>query len=147
MLKELPEPELDQARRLIKRAVKDLATAKRILGEDEPAAMDLIYKGVFHAANSLLRLQGYRPGLVRQHQGVVEAMKRTFGERLEDLVLSFDRLRKRRNQFEYQAVFSMSTQELQEALKNAQKLIKEIEGEVEKREPQLRLKLRNTKGM
>ncbi|MEJ2745413.1 MAG: hypothetical protein P8123_06985 [bacterium] len=112
MLKALPGIALDQAEQLVKRAKKDLRTAEKVLPDDEAVTMDLLYKALFHASNALLRLQGYRPGAVRQHEAVVEAMRRTFKKDVEHLIFAFDRLRKWRNQFGYQAVFAMSEQDL-----------------------------------
>ncbi len=125
----------DQAARLLKRSSRDLQTAELLLSQDEAAAMDLIYKGVFHAAKALLRLQGYRPGARKQHMGVVEAVVRTLGKKSELLLLFFDRLRRKRNVFEYQAVFSMSSAELRNALAHAKKLIGEIQENIRKNHP------------
>ena len=91
MLKELPGIALDQAEQLVRRAQKDLSTAEKVLPDDEAAAMDLLYKALFHASNALLRLQGYRPGSVRQHEGVVEAMRRTLKEDVEHLTTGGNR--------------------------------------------------------
>lgn len=136
MLTELAEPGLDQARRLIRRARIELSTGKKLLEHDEPAAMDMVYKAQFHAANALLRIQGYRPGALRQHEGVIEAIRRSIGEEHDLCILAFDRLRKRRNQFEYQAIYAMSGDELRAAIESATRFVRAIEIECKKSAPQ-----------
>jgi uncharacterized protein (UPF0332 family) len=126
---------LDQAARLLKRATRDMLTAELLISLDEAAAMDLIYKGIFHAANALLRLQGYRPGGRRQHVGVAKAVARTLGKKSDPLLFFYDRLRRKRNKFEYQAVFTMSSYELENALKQARGLISEIRSNIQKYYP------------
>lgn len=91
----------DQVKRFCKRARKDLSTAQHILDTDLPAALDLIYKAMFHSANGLIGFYGLRPGRVSQHKSVVEATGRILGKQAKVLVLKFDKLRQKRNYFEY----------------------------------------------
>ncbi len=56
-------------------------------------ALALVYDSMFHAANSLIRYQGYRPGIKFQHVGLIEAVKRTIGEDFYELILKYDKLR------------------------------------------------------
>jgi len=116
----------DQVERLIKRAFEDLKSAERNLPFDEPGAMDFIYKAMFHAANALIRSYGFRPGAVRQHQGVILAVERILGDEFKTLVLKFDRLRKRRNQFEYQGIFEMGGEELKDSFQQANRFVAAI---------------------
>lgn len=129
----------DQATRLLRRAARDLRTAELLFTNDEAAAMDLIYKSIFHAANALLRLQGFRPGDRRQHAGVVEAVRRTLGKNAESLLTSYDRLRRNRNKFEYQAIFSMSSSELRATPRQSKELVTLITNKIMKDHPELEL--------
>ena len=79
---------IDQIHRFINRAKKDLETAKIIVANDEGAALILIYDAMFHAANALIRYQGYRPGNKLQHIGIIEAVRRTIGEDFKAIMLS-----------------------------------------------------------
>jgi len=126
------EPRIDsqQIKRLLERSYKDLALAKRILKEDRAGCLDFLYKAMFHAANALIRSQGYRPGPYRQHQGIVEACRRTLGKEAEKLVFKFDRLRIRRNEFEYFAIVRISESELRNTFQTAEKFIERIEKEI-----------------
>lgn len=105
----------DQVDRLLTRAQKDLETATELRDSDPALTMDVAYKAMFHAGNALLRTRKLRPGPVRQHQGVIEAVARILGPSSLVLIAEFDRLRKRRNQFEYQGQYEMGGHELDEA--------------------------------
>ena len=78
----------DQVERLIKRAFEDLNSAERNLPFDEPGAMDFIYKAMFHAGNALIRSYGFRPGAIRQHQGVISAVERILGPESKTLIVN-----------------------------------------------------------
>lgn len=54
------------------------------------------------------------------------AVKRILGAEAYALILKFDKLRQRRNQFEYQGLFEMGSQELDEALHQAGELVEVI---------------------
>lgn len=122
----------DQVKRLLERADKDLETALRNKEIDGAVAMDVAYKAMFHAAGALLRTHKLRPGPIRQHQGVIEAVGRILGKETKILMTEFDRLRKRRNLFEYQGQFEMGGQELDEALSHAEDLVEIIKKEIGK---------------
>ena len=75
-------------------------------------------------------MASFRPGPVRPHQGVIEAVGRILGKDCEMLILKCDRLRKRRNQFEYQGLFEMGDQELEETVVHAGEFVKTIVREI-----------------
>lgn len=137
-IQEEPSIGWDQIERLIKRSFEDLKSAERNLPFDEPGSMDFIYKSMFHAANALIRSYGFRPGATRQHQGVVLAVEKMLEEDSKALILKFDRLRKRRNQFEYQGIFEMGRTELQDSVAQARAFVQLIKSTLEKRNPQKR---------
>ena len=137
-IQEEPNIGWDQVERLLKRSFEDLKSAERNLPFDEPGAMDFIYKAMFHAANALIRSYGFRPGATRQHQGVISAVGRILGTESQVLILKFDKLRKRRNQFEYQGIFEMGREELKNSIEQANELVGVIRQELEKSNPQKR---------
>ena len=96
---------------------------------------------MFHAANALIRYQGYRPGNKLQHIGIIEAVKRTLGEDFEAMIFKFDKLRIKRNKFEYQAIYNISKTQLINDIKDAGTFIKIIEKYLKDRNPQLSLDL------
>ena len=126
----------DQVERLLRRAFEDLKSAERNLPFDEPGAMDFIYKAMFHSGNALIRSYGFRPGATRQHQGVISAVGRILGPEFKTLILKFDKLRKRRNDFEYQGIFEMGREELKDSIEQAKQLIAAIRKSLEQSNPQ-----------
>lgn len=134
-----PSVGFDQIERLLKRSKVDLEKSEKLLDEDLPTAMDLIYKSMFHASNALVRSQGFRPGHFQQHKGIVEALRRSLGDDAGVLVRSFDSLRKTRNEFEYQAIFGSSRSEIESSLGKAKELLVEIEKQIEETNPQGKL--------
>jgi len=129
----------DQVERYLKRARKDLSTAKKILVIDPPASLDLVYKAMFHSANGLIRLYGLRPGRIGQHKALIEAVGRILGKPAEALVLKFDKLRQKRNYFEYGAGFRSSKDEIKNTTKLAKQFLKLVERNVQDKNPQKRL--------
>jgi len=98
--------------------------------------MDFIYKAMFHGANALIRSYGFRPGSTRQHQSVIAAVERILGADSKTLILKFDRLRKRRNEFEYQGIFEMGRAELKDTVEHAKRFVERIREKLEKTNPQ-----------
>ncbi len=135
-LKREPQAGLDQVERLLKRARRDLITAQKLLNEDLGLSIAAIYDAMFHAANALIRIQGYRPGDKRQHMGVIEAIRRTLGDPAKNLIIKFNDMRIARNRFEYQAIFNMSKDQLEKALEDAENLIKIIGAYIREKHPQ-----------
>ena len=131
---------IDQVKRFLKRARKDLETAKSI-EDDDGAALTLVYNSMFHAANALIRYQGYRPGVKFQHVGIIEAVRRTIGEDFKELTLKYNKLRIKRNKFEYQAIYNITKTQLKNNIKDAGKFIEIIEKYLKEKDPQLSLDL------
>lgn len=94
---------------------------------------------MFHAANALLRSQGYRPGNKYQHIGVIEAVSRTIGKEFKSLILKYNKLRIQRNKFEYQADYSSSKTQLLKDMDSAEEFVSVIERYLQKKNPQLKL--------
>jgi uncharacterized protein (UPF0332 family) len=112
-----------------------------LLNKDCGSALTVLYNSMFHAGNALIRSQGYRPGAIKQHIGIIEAVSRTLGNEFKDLILKFDDLRKHRNKFEYQAVFEITETMLENRIKDAEKLIEVIEKHIHEQNPQLKFKI------
>jgi len=129
----------DQVARFLKRARKDLLTAKKIISTDEAVALDLVYKAMFHSANALIRFLGFRPGRIGQHKAIIRATERILGKSAEIYILRFDKLRQKRNYFEYGAGFASSKTEIENNLKEADKFIDLVEKFLEKKSSQRKL--------
>lgn len=129
----------DQIEKYLSRARKDLQTGRKIIAIDEAVAMDLVYKAMFHAANALVRSYGFRPGRIGQHKAMVTASGRILGEKAEIYILRFDKLRQKRNYFEYCAGFLSSRQEIENSLKEVKGFINLVENQLHDRNPQKKL--------
>jgi uncharacterized protein (UPF0332 family) len=127
----------DQAKRFLSRARKDLKTARKILSSDEAVALDLVYKSMFHAANALIRSFGLRPGRTGQHKAVIQACEKILDKPANVYILRFDKLRQKRNYFEYGAGFLSSRTEIKNSLIEAEKFIEIIEKHLSRVNPQL----------
>jgi uncharacterized protein (UPF0332 family) len=106
---------------------------------DEGVTLTLIYNAMFHAANALIRSQGYRPGNRFQHIGIIEAVSRTIGDEFKNLIIKYDKLRIQRNKFEYQAVYSASKTQLLKDIDDAEEFVAVVEKYLQKNNPQLKL--------
>lgn len=134
----------DQVEIYLKRSKKDIQTARKVIVIDEASAMDLVYKSMFHASNALIRAYGYRPGKIRQHTGVIEATSALLGKDVEMLMEWFNRLRIKRNEFEYAAVFKSSETEIRDGFLLAESLLEKIEIHLTRKNPQKKLSFRRT---
>lgn len=135
-LKRVPRVDFVLVQQLLRRSKKDIETAKKNLNYDEPTALDLVYKSMFHAANALIQSEGYRPGKIRQHIGVIEAVKRILGVEIRPIILKFDHLRQKRNDIEYQGLYRGTKTEIKNSFHDAEILIKKIEKYIEVKNPQ-----------
>jgi uncharacterized protein (UPF0332 family) len=131
--------ELSQIEKLSKRARKDLSTAEKNLGDDPECAYDYSYKAMLRVGRAILFSYGYRPRSERSHKTVVEACRIILGDKFEDLVGIFDRMRKVRNQFTYDPISDISAKEAAEGLKEAKQFLDICVRRIKEINPQLSL--------
>ena len=82
---------------LIGIARKRLGSAKKLVGSDNAAAVELAYESARHAVTAALTQQGLRPTTAGGHTAVARAAIAQFG----DSFLEFDDYRRSRNLYEY----------------------------------------------
>jgi uncharacterized protein (UPF0332 family) len=128
--------DLKAVQRLILRANKDLETAKANLEIDEGTAYSVAYMAMLRAGRAFMLLQGYRPALRNQHKTVVEFMAYFIGEQSRRLVSHFDRMRRKRNDFTYEADVTISLTEAQNALEDATEFVTLVKDMIKKENPQ-----------
>jgi len=102
-------------------------------------AYALAYQAMLHAGRALLFSQGYRPSAYQAHKTVVECTRKALGKEYKILIIKFDKMRKKRHQLIYEAVIEISTTETKSAIKSAHELVKKIEREIQRKNPQKRL--------
>jgi uncharacterized protein (UPF0332 family) len=90
--------EIDRA---LKRAARDLTTARKIMVEDPDWGFAVAYNAVLQASRAYMFSRGYRPESAQGHRNTFAFMAIALGEEHEDLITYFDRMRKKRNQAIY----------------------------------------------
>ena len=131
----------DQIHRFLERAAEKLRTAKRVLGIDEETAYQMAYDAMLKASLAFLLSRGLRPrSLPGHHVAIIEYVEKSLGPSFGDLLLMFDRMRRKRNQAIYDASGLISKQEAGEALEIARKYLAAIGAEIQRHNPQHRLK-------
>jgi uncharacterized protein (UPF0332 family) len=125
---------------LLLRAQKDLRTAKANLDIDEGIAYTVAYLAMLHAGRAFILLKGFRPADGYQHKTVVEFMSHFLGKDFKLIVEQFDRMRRKRNIFTYEADISISKSEAVNALKTAERFVDLVKEIIQKESPQTEFK-------
>lgn len=105
-------------------AKRDINTAKTILGQDCDWAFSIAYNAMLQTIRALMFSKGYRPSGNNQHISVVR-----FAEIFldEEIVIVFDRMRRKRHSTIYDTAGTISRKEAENAVDTAERLIQEIE--------------------
>jgi uncharacterized protein (UPF0332 family) len=129
--------DLRTVEKLVRRAHKDLKTAKANLEIDEGIAYTVAYLAMLHAARAFILLKGFRPADGYQHKTVVEFISHFLGKEFRVITEQFDRMRRKRNIFTYEIDISISKSEATNALNSATRFVDLIKGIVQKENPQM----------
>ena len=118
-------PDLDVAHQLLETARKHLGSASVIQTNDPEGAYAALYDAARKSCAALLQAQGLRPTSRGGHIAVREAVLAQFSALPGGQVLrSFDRLRRRRNEMEYPSGEStIDEPEISEALSRAEQMV------------------------
>jgi len=112
--------------RLLKIAVRDLATAEKVLHEDLDWTFNIVYNAVLQAGRALMLHEGFRPRGAEQHRTVVQFCELSLGPTYKPQVALFDQMRRKRNRLIYETVGLVSRQEAEQALAFAKTFVGEI---------------------
>jgi HEPN domain-containing protein len=93
----------DEARYLIERARRHLATAEREADADPEIAYDALYAAARKALTAVLRQQGLRPTREGGHEAVIQAAEAQLTPPLGAVLRPYRRLRRQRAQGDYLA--------------------------------------------
>lgn len=106
-------------------AKRDIATAKSIAEQDYDWAFSIAYNAILQTMRALMFSKGYRPSGGNQHISVMR-----FAEIFldEEIVIIFDRMRRKRHSTVYDTAGTISKQEAENAIKTAEKGVQDIEG-------------------
>jgi len=129
-------PNFCQIRQHLVRARRDLKTYEVVVSEDQEWAATIVYQAMLRAGRALVFAHGYLPADGAQHRTVVELTGALLGSDFSGLVGQFERLRRKRNMFFYDAGEAFSQSEASRSLNIAKKLIGAIECKVAELDPQ-----------
>lgn len=116
----------------LKRANRDLKTAKKVMAEDWDWGFAITYNAVLQASRAYMFSQGYRPASAQGHRNTFEFMLIAMGKDFEDLITYFDRMRKKRNQAVYGMAGLITETEARTLFKKATEFVALIQGRLKK---------------
>ncbi len=129
-------PDFKQIAVQLRRANRDLQTAVTVLSVDPTWAFAITYHAMVRASKALMFAKGYLPTAKRSHKTIIEFTKLILGEEYDDLISRFNRMRRRRHDFIYDAINNMTISEVKSSIETAKKLIREIINLISKENPQ-----------
>ena len=131
-------PNFAQISKQLKRAYKDLKTAKRTLEYDPEWTATIAYQAMLRAGRSVLFAHGYLPADGAQHRTVVELTGKILNPKFANLVRQFEKLRKKRNLFFYDSEDTGNMGEAGNALEAAGELLDKVKIYIEGLNPQVK---------
>ncbi len=129
-------PDFKQIGYQLKRAQKDLKTAKSNLSIDLTWAFAIAYHAMMRASKALMYSKGYLPTAKKSHKTIVEFTKLIIGKDYENLINRFNRMRRQRHDFIYDSKNHITFHEAKLSIETAKKLIEEIITLVKKESPE-----------
>jgi uncharacterized protein (UPF0332 family) len=124
----------------LSRSKQDLQTAKCNLSIDKAWSYTIAYHAMLRAGRSLMMSFGFRPLGKDQHATVVRFASIVFGNEYKNLMNKFDRMRRKRHDFIYEPNRPIPRQEADQAIADAEKLVKQIRHMIKEKDPQTYLK-------
>lgn len=131
---------LSQVEALLRQAGLDLQEAEKVKRLAERATYLLAYIALLKAGRALLLYHGFVPDDGAQHRTVVEATSAMLGEKYRVLTLTFERMRRKRNEMTYEAGALLSKTEAERAFKQSRELVQGIFEKIKSHNPQMHLK-------
>ena len=119
-------PDLDQIKAQLKRARKDLLTAEGVVTIDLTWSFAIAYHAMMRAGRALMFYRGYLPTTKSSHKTVMEFMRLSLGDEYQDLLLRFNRMRRKRHDFIYDSQNQTTISEVKSALRTAKELIEKV---------------------
>lgn len=108
-------------------AQRDLKTSRKLLKEDADWAFSIAYNAILQAARALMFFRGFRPHGKAQHISVIRFVEIARGKGATDMIVAFDRMRRKRHRAVYDTVGTVSSVEARNAIRRAGDFIKDVE--------------------
>jgi len=112
--------EIDQA---LRRAVRDLKTAKKVVASDWDWGFAIAYNAVLQASRAYMFAQGYRPATAEGHKNTFAFMRIAMGKKYESMIGYFDRMRNKRNRAIYDVAGLITETEARNLFNQATKFV------------------------
>lgn len=114
-------------------AKRDIKAAKTMMASDRDWAFSMAYNAILQATRALMLAKGYRPaGSEGQHKVAVVFAEITLGEKFQDDIYIFDKMRSKRHRVIYDVSGLVSQQEARHAFEFAEKFVKVVESLLKK---------------
>jgi uncharacterized protein (UPF0332 family) len=104
---------------LIKRARKDIQTARRNLSEDADCAYSYAYNSMLRSGLALMLAEGFRPEVKDKHLTVVKFVYIALGKEFKGLLNDYDSMRRKRHRLVYEPDIPCSQEEARQAIQCA----------------------------
>jgi len=121
------------------RSKKDLSTSRANLNIDEEWAYTIAYHAMLRAGRALMMSFGYKPKGRDQHKTIVQFTRSILGNKFNELIRKFDRMRRKRHDFIYEPDKPIPRQEAEDALTNSEALVEQISSFIKEKDPQKKL--------
>lgn len=125
---------------LLKRAHKDIETAKRNLSEDPDCAYTFAYNSMLRSGLALMAAEGFRPDIKDKHLTVVRIAGSILGEKSKRIINDYDFVRRKRHRLIYEPDIPCSREEARSAIKTAKEFMDAICEQIREKNPQLELR-------
>jgi uncharacterized protein (UPF0332 family) len=104
-----------------------------MMASDRDWAFSMAYNAILQATRALMLAKGYRPaGGEGQHKVAVVFAEITLGEKFQDDIYIFDKMRSKRHRVIYDVSGLVSQQEARQAFEFAEKFVKVVEALLKK---------------
>lgn len=119
-------PDRNQISKQLSRAAKDLLTAANVCPIDQTWCFTIAYQAMIRAGRAFMFSRGFLPLAANSHLTVIEFMRDVLGPQAGNLLLQFERMRRKRHDFLYDSVNHTTEKEALEAIQTARELIKRL---------------------
>jgi uncharacterized protein (UPF0332 family) len=116
-----------QIKKQMELAGRDLKTANAILGVNNDWTYNIAYNAILQAVRALMYVEGFRPVGEGQHKTAILFAELALGEKFEDGVHFFDKMRTKRNQAVYDTAGIVSEEEAKQSLLFVKKFVGRIQ--------------------
>lgn len=113
----------DETAAAMKRAERDLRTARKIMSADWDWGFAVAYNAVLQASRAYMFSQGYRPASAEGHKNTFAFVRVAMGGNYEDMITYFDRMRNKRNQALYDVAGAITETEAKNLLNKATEFV------------------------